>query len=202
GASGRRLHRSPAAARLETLAAVALVAGVGCGVSQPYEQRRGSPVVIATRIDTTLRSSGFWIGLAAQCQRQVVDLWCPPRDAGVKCGIPPTVRKEEADCPRELDFKSVEVSIRAPWGGVYSAMSDANGIVVIPVDWSGTGIDPLAAGAAEQLAGGWLVYSDEARAVPLKIGPGDVERMLVAIGAATDTQPEVGAANEKATLSA
>lgn len=185
---------------------------MGCGAPQPYEQLRGSPVVIVTRIDTTLSSRGFRLALAAQCQRQVIDLWCPRRTntaypvesgpARVACETPPTVRREPVVCPRELDFKSTQVSIRAPWGSVYRAMSDAHGIVEIPVDWSGTGVDPLAPGVAGELAAGWLVYSDEARAVPLKIDPGDVERMQVAIGAATDTQYDVGAANEKAILSA
>jgi hypothetical protein len=153
--------------------------------------------------NTTVSSSGFRLGLAARCEIRVMDMWCPlTRELRAGCETPPTIRKrEEIGCPRELDFKSVQVSIRSPWGHVYSAMSDANGVVEIPVDWAGTEVDPLVAGAAEQLATGWLVYSDEARAIPLKIEPGDVERMLSAI-VATDPRYQVGAANEKASLSA
>ena len=160
-------------------------------------------MVIATRVDSTLSTGGFRLALRAQCQSKIVDVWCPPSQRpDYACTTPPTVRKEEVACPRELDFKSVRVSIRAPWGGVFSAMSDASGVVQIPVDWSGTGIDPLAEGAERQLATGWLVYSDDARAIPLKLQPGDALRMQSAIGAATDTQLDVGAANEKAILSA
>jgi hypothetical protein len=185
-----------------------VIAGAGCGAQQPYKQVRGTPVVIDTRINSSLSPSGFQLALAAQCESRVLDVWCPPRDEraydtlkGI-CKNPTTIHKEVVACPRELDFKSVQVSIRAPWGRVYSAISDANGAVEIPLDWTTTGVDPLAVGAAEQIATGWLVYSDEARAIPLKIEPGDTERMLSAIGAATDTQYEVGAANEKAVLSA
>jgi hypothetical protein len=176
---------------------------LGCGARQPYDQLRSSPTLVDTRIDTTVSPSGFGLALAGQCQAGVLDIWCPPRQVGeAACRTPSKLRKEAIVCPPELDFKNVEVSIRAPWGRVYGARSDENGVVQIPVDWSGAGIDPLEVGAAERIATGWLVYSDEARAFPLKIKPEDVERMLAAIGAATDTQHEVGAANEKATLSA
>jgi hypothetical protein len=185
------------------LALALVIASAGCGGTQPYQQLRGSPV-IATQVDTTLSDRGFRLALATQCQRQVVDLWCPPggRAGAVPCRTPPTVYKEAVGCPPELAFRGVQIAIRAPWGGVYSAVSDANGVVEIPVNWSNTGVDPLAAGVAEQLAAGWLVYVNKTRAIPLKIEPADIERMQIAIGAATDTQYEVGAANEKAVLAA
>jgi len=80
-------------------------------------------------------------------QSRVIDVWCPPSAAGATCSTPPTIHKEDVDCPGDLDVKGVRVSIRPPWGGVYSAMSDASGSVEVPVDWKASGIDPLAPGA-------------------------------------------------------
>lgn len=180
-----------------------VVVAAACGAQSPYEQITGAPVVVATNARSTLSTRGFRLALAAQCQAQVVELWCPPRkERQSSCRKPPTVHKEFVACPPALDVKNVPVSIRAPWGAVYTAVSDGAGSVEIDVNWAQAGIDPLSDRASEQLSAGWSMSTNKSGAVALKIEPRDVELMRAAIGAATDTQYEIGAANEKATLTA
>jgi len=153
------------------------------------------------QIYSTVTTSGFRVTLKVQCQRQVVEVWCPKR-APSTCSTPSTTRNEDTNCPHTLAFRGVKFSLRTPWGRVYGATSDPNAGMLFPVDWSGTGIDPLAAGADEKLATGWQVDSDDGRSIPLELQPDEVERVKRAIDAATDRVDDVGAANEKATLSA
>jgi hypothetical protein len=160
--------------------------------------------VTETQSATNLSSKGLRLALSRRCQSRTLDVWCPVTEVSRgECKVPSTIREQQdVACPRELDFRSVQVSIISPWGAVYGAMSDGQGIADVPVDWSTTGVDPLDANAPAKLATNWKVFADEDRTVPLKLSPEQVERMLIAIGTATDTQYEVGAANEKATLSA
>ena len=178
---------------------VLVTALAGCGTPKPYERVRGQPMVTATQMDASLKDNGFRIVLAAQCQRRITEVWC---SANSTCSTPPTFRDEAIACPGELAFAHTKVSIRAPWGGVYGATADAAGIAEVPVDWAATELDPLAEGVVERLARGWMVLTDKTQPIPMQIHPEDVERMRAAIGAATDTQYEVGAVNDKATLSA
>jgi hypothetical protein len=153
------------------------------------------------QVYSTVSTSGFRVTVKTQCRRQVTSVWCP-KSALAACSTPPTTHDEEVNCPHTVAFRGVKFSLRTPWGHVYVATSDPNGGVLFPVDWTGTGIDPLAKGADDRLATGWQVYSDDGRSIPLELQPGDVEQMKRAIGAATDRTDEVGAANEKASLSA
>jgi hypothetical protein len=179
-----------------------VITSAGCG-PRPHGRLRSGPVVTETQSAISLSSSGIRLALVRRCQLRTLDVWCPLSVvARGECKVPSTIREQQAvACPRELDFRAVQISLRSPWGSVYSAMSDVLGFVEIPVDWSGTGVDPLAADAPAQLATGWLAFADDDRTVPLKFPPEQVERMLIAIGTATDTQYEVGAANERAYLS-
>jgi hypothetical protein len=151
-------------------------------------------------MNASVGDKGVLLVLAAQCQRQIRDVWCSPKV--VSCSTPPTVRKEVIACPDDLGFQHKQVWLRAPWQRDYEATSDATGTVEIPVDWASTGIDPMGDDAAQQLSIGWEVsFTGTGAWTPLSLKPEAIERMRAAIGAATDTQYEVGAANEKAALS-
>lgn len=183
------------------LALLAIIAG--CAATEPYAQRRGAPFVKATTVDASIGPRGYRISVAARCQAQVVNIWCEPlAERRTSCNTPPTVTKAEVACPKELEFRNVLVSLRAPWGAVYSATSDERGVVDMPVDWAKSGIDPLAEGAAAQLAANWLVTTREGLSLELKVSSQDVEAMRAAIGEATDTQSAAGTSGERAALKA
>ena len=187
-----------------TASALALFAAIaGCATTEPYAQRPGAPFVKSSTVDASVGPRGYRISVIARCQTQVINIWCEPlATRRTSCNTPPTVTKAETACPKELEFRNVLVSLRAPWGAVYSATSDASGVADVPVDWAKSGIDPLADGAAAQLAANWLVTTQAGLSLELRPTPQDIEAMRTAIGEATDTQYAVGAPGERATLKA
>ncbi|HWU90902.1 MAG TPA: hypothetical protein VN253_26735 [Kofleriaceae bacterium] len=194
----------PASRRRLRLLLLAIVAGAaGCATTEPYAQRRGTPYVKSTTVEASAGPSGYRISVIARCQAQVVNIWCEPlAERRTSCKKPPTVTRAELDCPKELEFRNVLVSLRAPWGAIYSATSDERSTVDIAIDWAKSGIDPLSDGAATQLSSSWLVTTREGLSLELRVTPQDVEAMRTAIGEATDTQYAAGAIGERAVLKA
>ena len=158
-----------------------------------------------TRVDVGLTPGGLRLAAVTHCQHKVTDVWyCPPLQSGSsRTGLCDQRNVTNVwYCPSAFGLRNAQVSVHSPWGQVFSVKFNAAGVAEVPIDWTTTGIDPLGPAAAEQLATGWVLNGDKLGVVPLKIAPTDAERMRSAIGAATDTQYEVGAINEKATLSA
>jgi hypothetical protein len=79
-----------------------------------------------------------------------------------------------------------------PWGTKVLPSQGGAGGVAFRIDWSKTGVDPLAVGATTHLEKPWRIESPDAdEPAEWQPGAGDLAAMLVLIGDATDTQVEV-----------
>src|SRR5215813_2281026 len=154
---------------------------------KPYLVLKGPPAATFAVSSVGVRKSGIVIGLSASdCSRESVEHWCPLTNPNC-VDKPLRVTREQIDCPARI---AVSLKVRAPWGEVYAGSGDV-ARVEVQVDWSKTGIDPLAPNAAAALRDGWFAQTTEG-GIDQALKPSDDEltKMLAEIGAATDTQVE------------
>ncbi len=97
---------------------------------------------------------------------------------------------ETATCPAgEGGALPEAVTALAPWGAELAAPVDEHGRARFEVDWTATGVDPLADDAPRAVSGAWLLRGDGgAQLAAWTPDAADVTEMLRLIGERTDTQ--------------
>jgi len=167
--------------------ASSVVFGLAGCAPKPYLVLKGPPAATFAVSSVSVQKSGIVVGLSASdCSRESVEHWCPLTNPSCT-DKPLRVTREHIDCPPRIP---VSLKVRAPWGEVYAGSGDV-AHVEVPVDWSKSGIDPLAANAAASLRDGWFAQTTEGGMdQALKPSDDDLTKMVAEIGDATDTQVE------------
>ena len=189
---------------LIVLIAVALAVGAGCASIQktvfadkPVAVLRGKPFATYAVAATHVTAAGLHVELQTKCVVVVVTHWCKVSEP--QCRREPVIRSsEDAACPTNL--ADPEVSVRTPWGAVQRATAPGNS-ANLAIDWKASGVDPLADASVAGIASGWSIgfgaAGDEAS---FELSADDLTAARVAIGDATDTQYQTGAATDEAVL--